>query len=67
MDEASSVVFEIEKASACAINDGASNVCIIEESPIGAESSNAHAHSKLLKLPLHKVAMTRKGTTSTCM
>ena len=35
MDEAKSVIFQMEEASTGTMNDGASNVCGIEESPTG--------------------------------
>ena len=66
MNEATSIVFEMEEASVCAMNDGVSNTHGIEEAPTGAESSNADTHYKLLKLTFPKVAMTRKGVASTC-
>ena len=67
MDEETSIVFELEKTSADAMNDGASNAQGIEEAPIGAESLNIDAYSKLLNSPLTKVATTRKAVTSTCI
>ena len=59
--------FEMEEASADTMNDGTSKICRIEEAPTDAESLNADDHSKLLKLPFPKIAMTRKRIISTFM
>ena len=64
MDEATSVVFEMEEASEGTMNDGASKVCGIEEVPTCAESLNTHAHFNILKSPFPKVTITSKGIAS---
>ena len=64
MDEATSVVFEMEKASTGTTNDSASKVCRIEEASTGPKSLNADIHLKMLVSPFHKVSMSRKGITS---